>query len=319
MTRIVEGAPGAIASPVSTAEYDAFGPWVLEVRTPEDVPRLYRGYPFDPGSSLLVLKIPRSIARRDANPDMDLYDHLLVVGPEHLTVLSRRSSAFIAVEIAYSSIVAIEDSVDLLDGRLILHTDTGAAMTLPYNGSSQRLMGRLVNLLRELSLVAAEPSGRGRSRWLEALPGGPASAPGLRDLGDRDVALVTEQQDLFRREPGLLLLAAHGGRTVAPRGSSLADRVRAARPTNLQGAVVCAAEHELQILCRRHWFVRRSRPVHSLTRLVIPVARIDAVTVRADARYAQVNAVTIRAGGAELGLALPAGSLMERVLAAVAA
>ena len=36
-----------------------------------------------------MLKVPRDIARRDATPDMDLYDHLLVLGPDRFTALSR--------------------------------------------------------------------------------------------------------------------------------------------------------------------------------------------------------------------------------------
>ena len=319
MTGRGAAASGAIASGVRTAEYDAFGPWIIQVSTPEDVPRLYRSFPLDLGSSLLVLKIPRGIARRDANPSMDLYDHLIVARSDRLTVLSRRSSAYIAVDVDYASIVAIEDSVDLLDGLLTLHTDTGAAMTLPYNGSSQPMMSALVTLLRGRSLATAGAVRRGGSRWRAALPGQGLPTPGLRDLGDRDVALVTEQRDLFRREPDLRFLAAHGGRAVAPRGGSLTDLLRAARPTNLQGAVVCATEDELQILCRRHWFVRRSRPVHSITRLVLPVARVDAITTREDLRYAEVRLLTIHAGGTRLELALPTGSLMERVLTALPA
>jgi len=77
---------------VSTAEFDAFGPWIDEVRTASAVPRLYRDYPLDLDAARLVLKVPRNIARRDALPTMDLYDHLLVVGPHDLTVLSARTA-----------------------------------------------------------------------------------------------------------------------------------------------------------------------------------------------------------------------------------
>ena len=73
-----------------TQEFDEFGPWILEVERPEDVPRLYRGHPLDLGSAELVLKVPRRIWRRDANPDMDLYDYLIVAGGDSMTVLSRR-------------------------------------------------------------------------------------------------------------------------------------------------------------------------------------------------------------------------------------
>ncbi|WP_448629439.1 hypothetical protein [Cellulomonas soli] len=76
----------------STTEYDRFGPWIDQVRTPQDVPRLYRDHAIDLDSARLVLKVPRNITRRDATPDMDLYDHLLVLDATRLTVLSRRTT-----------------------------------------------------------------------------------------------------------------------------------------------------------------------------------------------------------------------------------
>ena len=59
------------------SEYDAFGPWIDEVFAPEDVPRLFRNHALDFDAARLVLKVPRDIVRRDATPDMDLYDYLL--------------------------------------------------------------------------------------------------------------------------------------------------------------------------------------------------------------------------------------------------
>ncbi|MCU1433145.1 MAG: hypothetical protein JWP95_2250, partial [Actinotalea sp.] len=59
------------AIPDSTAEYDAFGPWILEVRAVDDLPALFSRHPLDLGSARLVLKVPRQIARRDAHAGMD--------------------------------------------------------------------------------------------------------------------------------------------------------------------------------------------------------------------------------------------------------
>lgn len=90
--RRADGGGGGAGSgdAASTPEYDAFGPWVDPVRSAEEVPPLYRDHPVDLAASRLVLKVPRDIARRDATPDMDLYDHLLVLEADALTVLSRR-------------------------------------------------------------------------------------------------------------------------------------------------------------------------------------------------------------------------------------
>src|SRR5664279_379583 len=71
------------------AEYDRFGPWIDEVIVPEDLPRLFRSYPIDLSAARMVLKVPRSIARRDATAGMDLYDHVVILDRESLTLLSR--------------------------------------------------------------------------------------------------------------------------------------------------------------------------------------------------------------------------------------
>jgi len=75
-----------MASQARTAEFDAFGPWILQVSTYDDVPPLFRTVANLDGANL-ALKIPRRIDRRDANPD--LYDQLLIVRDQGMDVLTR--------------------------------------------------------------------------------------------------------------------------------------------------------------------------------------------------------------------------------------
>jgi len=318
---------------VSTAEYDAFGPWVDEVRTPDDVPRLYRDHPLDLGACRLVLKVPRNINRRDASPEMDLYDQLLIAGREQLTVLRRQGAGYVQQAVAYDEVVAVVDSVNLLDGRLVVHTASGAAVTVRYNGSSQRALGALVRVLREQSAAddalsagpavpspssAAAPSnvtGASTVTSPSSATGAPSST--LLDVGDRDVALVSAYLELARAEPGLRPLAAHGRTVVAPRGGSLTRALHVVRPMTLQGAIVCSDGLELQVLSRSEWWVRGKRPVHSLARTVLRLARLDAVEVRDDPRYAGVRVVALHAHAACIEVPVPVGSDAERVLLAL--
>ena len=191
-----------------TAEFDAFGPWVLLVESPEDVPHLYRDHPLDLGTAHLVLKVPRPISRRDANSDMDLYDHLLVADADTLTVLSRRGDACQSVEVPYRRIAALQTSVELLEGLLVVHdvegpAPAGVAVRVRYNGVSHDLVTRLVRILRAAALATARPAGVPASR--------PSAGEllGLRDLGDVDVALVTAVHELAEDEPSFVTLASH--------------------------------------------------------------------------------------------------------------
>jgi hypothetical protein len=297
---------------VSTAEYDAFGPWIDEVRTPSDVPPLYRDHPLDLAAARLVLKVPRNIARRDALPTMDLYDHLLVVGPHDLTVLSRQDGGYGQFTLGYDRIVAIQDSVNLLAGRLTMHTLADPAWSIPYNGSSYRVVETLVRLLRDLALETIPASGSAPSpgSW----PSATAQTPDLGSLEGSDMALVTSCRDLLGGEPAMRLLAAHARRVLAPRGGALTRALHAVRPMTLQGALVLASTKEVQVLHRRDWLVRGNRPVHSLARSVLLLGRLDAVTARQDACYAGVSVVTMCAGTSSIDLPVPSGSVAERVL-----
>jgi len=143
---------------VDIEEYNAFGPWIGDVRTPEDVPRVFRTHDFDPASAALAIKIPRNIARRDARPGMDLFDRLLIVDDRAFTVLTRAEGTFTTASLPISAIAAFEDSVDLLDGRLIIRS-ADAAIEIAYNGSSHSSIQRLIDVLRPPRLPTPAATG----------------------------------------------------------------------------------------------------------------------------------------------------------------
>ncbi|RIJ13676.1 hypothetical protein DZF93_14670, partial [Clavibacter michiganensis subsp. insidiosus] len=153
-----------------TAEHDAFGPWIDTVRTADEVPRLYRPHGVDPFAARLVLKVPRDIPRRDTDPSMDLYDHLLVVGDRDLEVLSRVGSAFTARRIPFADLVAVRDRVDLLDGLLTVHMADGEALRIPFNGASADVVVELTELLMTLAGESAGVPGSCPTRTPRATP-----------------------------------------------------------------------------------------------------------------------------------------------------
>lgn len=295
-----------------TAEYDAFGPWVYQVRTRDEVPRLFRDAPLDLEASELVLKVPRNIARRDATPQMDLYDHVLAAGAEHLTVLSRTPGGYAAATVPYAQIAAIESGTDLLDGQLTLHLTTGEPpTTVGYNGSSQEMVDRLVTVLR--------------THYLDGASAGLALPSDFRDGDvelqrfDADLALVSEYGAVLRHEPEVGFLAAHERRVVVPRDSGgvvgrFSRLVHFAWPMTLHAAILCADPHELTVIHRRAWWVRGHVPVHSVCRTTVPLHRIDRVQLRPDAAYAGVVVAELWLGGTVLELPLPEESDAVSVL-----
>lgn len=317
-------APGA-------SEFDRFGPWIDEVTTPDDVPPLYRDHPLDLADAALVLKVPRNIARRDATPDMDLYDHLIALDGDGLTVLSRRVAAakrrapvergYDVRRVAHGEVAAIRDVVSLLDGRLSIHTLDGAALTLRYNGSGRATITRLVTALRAAAGAQA-PSVAGAA-LLAAVGEWPAIGPRALDAGQSDVALVNDVREIVRHTPDLVARTCHGRVPLTPRPGGAAGLVRrvlhSLSPATLHGAVVVADDAAVDVVGRHEWVVRGRAPVHSLSRLVLPVGALRRVDVAAHEAYPGVAVVRFGAGASTLEIVVPEGSAAHGLLSDAAA
>ncbi|CAI9415167.1 hypothetical protein [Nocardioides sp. T2.26MG-1] len=301
-----------------TREYDLFGPWVDEVRSEDDVPRLYRPHGLDLGAARLVLKVPRSIARRDAHAGMDLYDHLVALEPEHLTVLSRPATGggYDVRRVAYADVVAIEDVVTLLDARVLVHTREGDVVTLTYNGADRANPGRLVEELRLLAV--RPPVAREAGDALE-----PGRAPGMLEptaLGLDDIGVVNAHRAVAASRPELRVVASHGRRVVRPGGDGLEGAARrvahALRPMTLHAAVVAADEDTVEVF-GRIGLARGRSPVHTLSRVLVTRRALDGVEDEAHPAYPDVALVSLVAGLARVVVPVPTGSPAARVLSAL--
>lgn len=291
-----------------TVEFDEFGPWIFEVRNAEDVPRLYRSHTLDLESAEMVLKVPRRIWRRDANPDMDLYDNLIIAGAESITVLSRRSDGYETVEVPYRRVAAITSSVSLLDGRLVIHDveghqEAGLVINVRYNSVSHDLVQRLVRIVCAKSRDSA----------------GPAVAPGmpphtehpplaLRDLGDDDVALVTGLREVSLLDEQVAPVATHQRTAVHRRNGGLRRMIDLIRPVTLHAAIVCVSPGELHVIHRRRWFSIGRRPVHSVAHTVVPVPNVTSVEVVDSPRYTVARVIRVTSGRSVVEIPFPGGA-----------
>jgi hypothetical protein len=271
----------------STAEYDAFGPWIYEIKVPDDVPRVFRDHPLDVEGSRMVIKVPRIIDRRDANPTMDLYDVVLAVGSERLTVLTRRGHSFDARDVAFDEIQGIIDIVDLLDGRLTLSTDDGD-VTIGFNGASADVITRLVRVLRGVYV-------RGAGRRAGGAATGARDAVG--NLSEIDLDLRNLHHRLTRELGDVAVVAVQPRHGVELRSGNFAQRmVDRAWRTVLTSAVVSLTDREVQVLGRGRSFMRGYKPVHALGRTLLPRERIRSVGVRPSDEWTGVSLVEVRVG-----------------------
>jgi hypothetical protein len=309
-----------------TSEYDRFGPWIDEVRTPEDLPRLYRDHPLDLASARLVLKVPRNIPRRDATPEMDLYDHVLALDDGGLTVLSRHTGTardreqegrgYDVREVPAGSVAALRDVVDLLDGRLTVYSRDGNALTVPYNGSARANVQRLVDALRA-GAARGTPTAAGRA-LLEAGRARAGAAAAL-DVGRDDLALVSDVRDVTRRLPVLTPWAGHGRRRVARRAGGAWGALQRAwhsvSPMTVHGAILAGDDAALEVLGRHESMLRGKQPVHSASRLVVPLDALDTLDLTPHPRYLGVVVAVFGTGASRVEVAVPEGSDPHRLLA----
>lgn len=308
-----------------TSEYDRFGPWIDDVTTTEEVPPLYRDYPIDLERARMVLKVPRNISRRNATPDMDLYDHLLILDEVGLTVLSRRlgegsrrapvARGYDVTSVRYSEVVAVLDTADLLDGRFTIFTTRGAALSVQYNGSGRASIARLVSAIRE-ACEAYPPSTAGRALLASAARTAP---PAVLDAGDADIIFVNDFEELERRHPGLVARTCHGRVAALPRGGGWAGVARKVthrfKPAVLHGAIVAGDPATIEIVGRRGWILRSRTPVYSQSRLMVPLGALERLEVAPHEHYVGVSVVRFVAGDASVEIAIPEDSAASRLFA----
>ena len=284
-----------------TTEFDAFGPWIYQVTTPDDIPRLFRSHPVDVAGALLILKVPRNIERRDADPTMDLYDRLLVADDGGLTVLTRVESTFTVAALRWEEIAAVSTSVDLLDGRLTL-LSAHAPLVIPFNGSSQESIIRLVELVRSRYVARADTAPIPSSALDTAVP---AVETDLQNLHTR----------LLRTEPALRPVAAQQRASI--RSADPRPVVRALWnlwPTALQSALYYADGRELVILHRRSAIARGFTPVHSIARTAVALDRGTRIEVLDSPRFAAVRIVVVHLDENRLELPFVAPSTAPELL-----
>ncbi|WP_317229561.1 hypothetical protein [Clavibacter sp. MX14-G9D] len=291
-----------------TAEHDAFGPWIGTVRTTKEIPRLFRPHGVDPFAARLVLKVPRDIPRRDTDPSMDLYEHLLVVGDDALEVLSRDGSGYAVRRIPFAEVVAIRDSVDLLDGLLTVHAADGGALRIPFNGASVDVVLELTELLVALASGAA---GVG-----VASPARPSRATPRVDVGQDEAGVASAYGDLAARDPELRRLSSRPRTPLIPTATGLRGILQRLRPMSAAGAVAASTPRELLLVTRREPVLRRRTATLSLDRLRILRRAITSTATAPHPRWAGTSTVTIRTGAAAFELVAATGSDIERDLLA---
>ncbi len=225
-------------------EYDRFGPWTYQVRSAAAMPPRFDAYYEELEGSVLVLKLPRGVERRDANPGDDLYEAILAVGSAGVTFLRLTRGEVLRWDACFAEVAAVRLSQELLSGELRIDLSGGGVISVTFNTVSAEAFDDFALAVRRGRVAAA---GAADSRRFSSVELGPEPT-------DEDMLFANLLRGLRRREARLGLLAYQPSRALASeRGGgkrgplSLAARLL---PWRLDGCLLAATPSELVILVR---------------------------------------------------------------------
>ncbi|HEX2945653.1 MAG TPA: hypothetical protein VHT96_06835 [Clostridia bacterium] len=130
------------------AEYNAFGPWIIEITDQYPLPPLFIPYYKEDGIDLMRIKIPRNIERRNANPDMDLYDYVIGLYENNIYILERLENDVKETKILYDEIEGLENFVDFLSGKFTIFLNDRKVI-IPYNAVSEQIINSMIRIIRD--------------------------------------------------------------------------------------------------------------------------------------------------------------------------
>lgn len=261
-------------SHVRDPEYDRFGPWIIEISDADPPPPLFRPYLTDDEESLLSIKVPRRIERRNARPGMDLYDYVVTLSADRIVILQRVETG-IGTEVrsdkcSYRDVQCIEYVEDLLDGRLRLFMP-GRRVELPFNTVSSEIMQHVVELIRRRYIVDSHPR---------------SVAPNL-DVAEESLSFYFAGllRNLTTRHPELHVLASQPETPIGRHEVTALRRLF----FGVIGKKLLESLHlsdgvELQIVNRGRVYRYRGQAIYAKHVFHVPLSRIAAARVELDGR-----------------------------------
>ncbi|MBS1183436.1 MAG: hypothetical protein H6Q99_3316 [Proteobacteria bacterium] len=141
----------ADTDPEDLREYDAFGPWLLPVGSAIEMPRRFRQAYDGLKDADHLIKIPRSVDRRDAYPGADLYGSVFALDADGFTLLTAADGidGFISRQVVWDDVAAVRMLSNLLHAEFSLLLKEGDALTVPYNSVSVDLVTRIIAFVRQ--------------------------------------------------------------------------------------------------------------------------------------------------------------------------
>lgn len=144
----------AAADPEDLREYDRFGPWIDRVVDAVDVPRRFRPWWPELSQARYLLKVPRSYDRAQIRPGMDLYESMIAVFPDRVSVVRADPAEVVRRDVARDEVVATIRHTNLLIARWTLLLADGSSVEVEYNSVSEAVVAEVDRYL----MASPEPA-----------------------------------------------------------------------------------------------------------------------------------------------------------------
>lgn len=290
-------------------EYDRFGPWVMRIASPVELPPAFDRFGPEVASASIAVKIPFAVDRRDALAGSDLYARVLAVREASLLVFDLEGGEPRRRELRGEGIAALALFREILEARLIVQVAGGEGLVVHYNAVSMPLMQEVVDEIRR----RAGGKGRGAVLGHDLCPPPAAENTFFRNL----------YQDQSAREPAMSLLAFQPDTRLGfGNGSGVPARFRAfaaIRPLVFPSSMILELPEEILVIREGERPRVRSKRGYRYEHLWIRKDRLE--EARFEERQARLalayGALLIRAGGHlhELALAAQPAAALDRLVA----
>jgi len=264
------------------AEYDRFGPWVVEIGDEDPPPPLFLPHLTRTERALLSVKIPRKVTRREAHPGMDLYDYVVSLYEQDMVILERVEHDVRSRTIAYRDVRLLQIQEELLRGSIHLGVPE-EPYDLPFNSVSSKTMRRLVDLVRDRY---------GRTSRSAAFT---APSPAIDELSFYFVRMLKAE-----RQGGseMQLLAAQPDRSLGSREAGLVRRILIGIvDKRLLESVHLSDGRELRVVDRGRPYAYRWQTVYGRRVTWIPIANITDIAWQDDAGHPAVATLVVKTSG----------------------
>lgn len=267
---------------MAISEYDAFGPWIYDVTEKHPLPPQFEDHVEKQDYEILI-KIPRDIERRKANPDMPLYNYVIGCFKETLYIYERNALEIRKYLIKSDKICAIKDLRDMLLGRYQLFTHN-KVISFEYNTVSADMVTKLTN-------------------WIRSKFSTPIINKPLPVIEDHDVSKIDPiYSNLFhtmqRNDDSLKIIAMQPKIKLSHASSNVFKRIyNSVLNSHLESSLYLQSKNDVIFLQRGHAFTRLGFSDYSNTFTFIPLTSITNVVLGSSEISDEVNQVQIQTSG----------------------